>query len=144
MPLSQIAPELKISWDTALINYKSSVNVDLDQIVDLIDCKVTFQKHQIKFTEIVALNLYIRSNSEVPIKIKTISVVLTSNKKAKTYHLTASSCSEYVINPDTKMEELIKNVQATDLMLEFGKCYKLEITANQYEFIENVEIEVSC
>ncbi|CAO1400963.1 unnamed protein product [Diamesa tonsa] len=142
LPLSQIAPELKISWDNALANYKSSVTVDLDQIVDLIDCKVTFQKHQIKFTEIVALNLYIRSNSEVPIKIKSISVVLTTNKKAKIYHLTASLCSEYVINRGTKMEQLIKTVPATDLMLEYGKCYKLEVIANQYEFMENVEIEI--
>lgn len=144
MPLSQIAPELKISWDNALVNYKSSVTVDLDQIVDLIDCKVTFQKHQIKFTEIVALNLYIRSNSEVPIKIKSISVVLTTNRKSKIYNLPASLCSEYVINLVTKTEELIKTVPATDLMLEYGKCYKLEVAANQYEFIENVEIEVSC
>lgn len=87
--------------------------------------------------------MYIRSNSEVPIKIKSISVVLTTNKKAKMYHLTASSCSEYVINPDTKMEQFIKTAPATDIMLEYGKCYKLEVTANQYEFIENVEIEVS-
>lgn len=143
MPQSQIAPELKISWDTALVNYKSSVAVDLDQIVDLIDCKVTFHKHQIKFTDVVALNLYLRSNSEVPIKIKSISVVLTTNKKAKFYFLKASSCTEFIINQDTQLEQEIKTVPAIDLMLECGKCYKFVITANQYEFIENVEIEVN-
>lgn len=115
----------------------------MDQIHGLFDCKVTFRKDQIKFNETVALVLYIRSNSEVPIKLKNISVILTTNKKSKIYRLTANNCSEFVFNSETKSEELLDTKPAKDFLLDPGKCYKLDFEANQYQFMESVEIEVS-
>ena len=140
---SQIAPELKQNWESALGNFKSLVTVDLDVILDLLECKISFQQDQIKFTETVGLNLYIRSNSEVPIKLQEVSVVLSSNKKSKVYKLVANSCKIFKWSSLTKTEELSDEKPATDFILEPKICYKLNFTACQYQFMENVEIEVS-
>ncbi len=110
----------------------------MDQIPGLFDCKVSFQKDQIKFYETIALVLYIRSNSEVPIKLKNISIILTTNKKSKIYRLTANNCSEF-----GKGQELLDTRPARDFLMDPGKCYKLDFQADQYQFMESVEVEIN-
>lgn len=118
------------------------MTVDLDVILDLLECKISFQQDQIKFTDTVGLNLYIRSFSEVPIKLQEVSVILSSNKKSKVYKLVASSSKIFKWSTVTKTEELSDEKPARDFILEPGMCYKLNFTASQYQFMENVEIEV--
>lgn len=75
--------------------------------------------------------------------MKNISIILTTNKKSKVYRLTANNCSEYKINTQTKDESVLETKSAVDFLLEPSKCYKLDFEANQYQFMENVEIDVS-
>lgn len=57
---SQIAPELKTSWDAALANFKSPLVIDLDKMSDLLECFLTFVQPHVKHDESVDLELYIR------------------------------------------------------------------------------------
>lgn len=123
------------------MNYRSPVTVDLDDVPGLIDCKISFQNSQIKFTEMVAIDMYLRSNAEVPIKVKTIAVVLLSNAGTN-YRLLAIKGAEYQFNASTKEEKTLNDFKAEDFLLESGKCFKFELTASQNQFSENLEIGV--
>lgn len=61
-PLShtQIAPELKSVWDSKLSSFKSPVYIDLDNISEIIECVVTFEKSQLKHEEQIRLEVYMR------------------------------------------------------------------------------------
>lgn len=57
---SQIVPELRYEWETALNSFNAKLTHDLDKITKLFDCMVKFEKIQIPHNELVQVNLFIR------------------------------------------------------------------------------------
>lgn len=57
---SQIAPELRINWENSLTNFITPIQVNLDNLCDLLESKITFTKRQIDYDETVQIILYIR------------------------------------------------------------------------------------
>lgn len=117
------------------------MSVNLDDIPKLIDCKFSFKNNQVKFTETTSFYIYLRSNSEVPIKIGKVIAVLTSNNGI-THRLEAATGFIYEFDHSTKTEKLSENFKARDFLLENGKCFKFEIEMKPGQFIENSEITV--
>lgn len=89
----QLVPEIKSKWESTLNALKSPIPVDLDKIHDVVDCKITFNKAQIKCDEPYELYLFIRSNTDVPLKIKKFSIVLWDTKAF--FKLFAKDAGEY-------------------------------------------------
>lgn len=116
--------------------------MNLDDIPKLIDCKFSFNSNQVKFTESTSFSIYLRSNSEVPIKIGKVVAVLTSNNGIN-QKLEAVTGFPYEFDLSTKTEKLGEKFNAKDFILENGKCFKFEIEMKPGQFIENSEITVS-
>lgn len=60
MNQSQIVPELRTSWETALMAFNKMLVFDLDKMTKLFDCMVKFQHNQIMHDGIVCISLFIR------------------------------------------------------------------------------------
>lgn len=116
--------------------------VNLDDIPKLIDCKFSFNSNQVKFTESTSFFIYLRSNSEVPIKIGRINAVLTSNNGIN-QKIEALSGFPYEFDLSSKTEKLGESFKAHDFILENGKCFKFELEMKAGQFIENSEITVN-
>jgi hypothetical protein len=107
----------------------------------LIDCKFSFTSNQVKFTESASFFIYLRSNSEVPIKIRKVVAVLTSNNGIN-QKLEAVSGFPFEFEMTTTTEKLGEKFNAKDFILENGKCFKFELEVKPGQFIENSEITV--
>lgn len=60
MNQSQIVPELKSTWETALLAFNKMLVFDLDKMTKLFDCMVKFDQNQIMHDGVVHINLFIR------------------------------------------------------------------------------------
>lgn len=60
MTQSQIVPELKKQWETAIQAFNTKLTFDMDKLSLLLDCTVRFEKSQIRHDELVRLNLFVR------------------------------------------------------------------------------------
>lgn len=60
MTQSQIVPELRYNWETALATFSTKLTFDLDKFTKLFECMVNFANNQIPHDELVQVNLYIR------------------------------------------------------------------------------------
>lgn len=139
---NQIAPEIKQSWDNSLSSHRWPILVDLDVIPDLIECKSSFHKSRVKPDENVTVKVYLRSNAEVPMKIRRIAIcLLTSSNTNHRYE--AESGAEFEVDISERVERTSNEFRAADFMLESGKCYKFQVEVNPRHFMENVEIGVS-
>lgn len=138
---NQIAPEVKQSWEQVLVNNRSPITVDLDDVPSLIDCKATFRKHQVRLNEAVVVCVYIRSNTDVPIKVRNIAICLLTSLGSN-HRYSAKNGVEYVIDQVTKDEKVLNEFKAEDFIVESGKCFKFELEVNPRQFVENVEIGV--
>lgn len=123
-------------------NYKTPITVNLDDIPKLVDCKFSFKSNQVKFTDPITLSVYVRSNTNVPIKISKIAVILLSNNGAK-QKLEAKVGHEYEVSMSSKTEKLGEPFDARNFILENGKCLKFEMEAKPGQFVENSEITVN-
>lgn len=135
-PLSQqqIVPELKQKWDTTLETLKSPVIIDLDKITDVLDCKITFNKSQIKCDESYHLHLFVRNNTDVPLKVRKFSVVLYDSKQF--YRVFGVEAGEY-----TKRWETLRPM-TSEILLEPEKCYKIVFQGDATQLVENIEIQI--
>lgn len=118
------------------------MNIDLDEIPNLVDCKATFQKNQVRLNEAVVVQVFIRSNSEVPIKVKNIATCLLTSSGSN-HRYTAKKGVEFKFDSTTKTEKILNEFQAEDFILTTGKCFKFELEVNPRQFVENVEVGVS-
>lgn len=139
---NQIAPEIKQSWDEVLLSHRSPVTIELDDIPNLIECKATFIKNQVKLNEAVTVCLYMRSNAEVPIKVRNVATCFVTSTGSNHRYSAKNGC-EYEIEASTKSEKILNEFRAEDFILESGKCFKFELEVNPRQFVENVEIGVS-
>ena len=130
----QLVPEIKSKWESTLNALKSPVPVDLDKIHDVIDCKITFNKAQIKCDDPYELYLFIRSNTDVPLKIKKFSIVLWDTNSL--FKLFAKDAGEY-----TKRWETLRPMRQ-ELLLEPSKCYKIVFEGDKTQFAENIELQI--
>lgn len=133
---SQITPELKQSWENALIGFKTPIMIDLDKISTLFECTLTFEKTQIKYDEIVNLELYIKSKSKVPFKLKNFAIILNDSKS--NYRLAGRSYNAVDKNAIDNNEILLNS----DFMLDPGKLYRINFSSEKYQFMENIELQV--
>lgn len=60
MAQSQIVPELRSSWETALASFNKKLVFDLDKMTKLFDCMAKFEQNQILHDGVVRINLFIR------------------------------------------------------------------------------------
>lgn len=60
MTQSQIVPELRYNWETALASFNTKLSFDLDKITKLFECMVKFENNQIPHDELAQVNLFIR------------------------------------------------------------------------------------
>lgn len=116
--------------------------IDLDDIQQLIECKATFVKNQVRLNEAVVVHVFIRSNSEVPMKVRNIATCLVTSSGSN-HRYSAKKGVEYVFDSATKSEKVLSEFQAEDFILEGGKCVKFELEVNPRQFVENVEVGVS-
>lgn len=92
--------------------------------------------------ENVTVKVYLRSNAEVPLKIRRIAIcLLTSSNTNHRYE--AELGTEFEVDISERVEKTSNEFRAIDFMLESGKCYKFQIEVNPRHFMENVEIGVS-
>lgn len=116
--------------------------MDLDVIPNLIECKSSFEKSRVKPDENVTVKVYLRSNTDVPLKIRRIAIcLLTSSNTNHRYE--AEKGAELEMNIAERVERTSNEFRAVDFMLESGKCYKFQVEVNPRHFMENVEIGVS-
>lgn len=129
---SQITPELKSIWENALTSFKSPIIIDLDKLSDLFDSKITFEKSQIKYEEKIKLELFIRSKMDVPFKLKNFAIFLTDGKTE--FKLNGAEFTEANLNNFQKFEN--------EFMIEPGKCFQIQFYGENYQFMENIELQV--
>lgn len=139
---NQISPEIKQNWEEVLANHRSPITIELDDVPHLIDCKATFQKNQVRLNEAVVIRLYVRSNTDVPIKVRNIATCLLTSSGSN-HRYSAKTGFEYEIDSATKGEKILDEFKAEDFILESGKCFKFELEVNPRQFVENVEVGVS-
>lgn len=139
---NQIAPEIKQSWEEVLANHRPPMNIDLDDFPQLIECKATFQKNQVRLTESVVVQIFVRSNAEVPIKVRSIAICLLTSSGSN-HRYAAKNGVEYEKDHSTKAEKSLKEFKAEDFIFEGRKCFKFELEVNPRQFVENVELGVS-
>jgi hypothetical protein len=118
------------------------MNIDLDEIPQLIDCKATFVKNQVRLNEAVVVQVFIRSNSEVPLKVRNIATCLVTSSGSN-HRYSAKKGVEYIFDSATKSEKVVSEFIAEDFIIENKKCFKFELEVNPRQFVENVEVGVS-
>ncbi|KAG4077438.1 hypothetical protein HA402_002865 [Bradysia odoriphaga] len=132
---SQTAPQLKSQWESALSNFKPPIVIDMDRMSELLECIVTFDSPQCKLDETIELQLFLRSKTEVPLKLRSFSLWLTDSNL--NYKLTTHSFVEVKSNAESNPKAI-----DADFMVEPNKCYKFQFTANEYRFVENTELSI--
>ncbi|XP_058056020.1 trafficking protein particle complex subunit 11 [Anopheles bellator] len=137
---SQNAPELTASWQTALASFSSPIKLDLDRLNDLLECRVTFEKRQIKNDEKLQLRLYVRSMVEVPLKVRNISLLLT-DLKSSSVRIAALQYAEYDGSEESdNNEHRLKAFE--EFILEPDKCYRVVFVGERYLFSESIDVHL--
>uniref|UniRef100_A0A182NIX3 Trafficking protein particle complex subunit 11 n=1 Tax=Anopheles dirus TaxID=7168 RepID=A0A182NIX3_9DIPT len=139
---SLIAPELSNHWQTALASFVSPIKLDLDRLNDLVECRLTFEKRQIKNDEKLQLLLYIRSLTEVPLKLKNFAILLT-DLKSSSVRIAASQYAEYTqaaAGSAVNGEEASRAIE--EFILEPDKCYRIVFVGDRYLFAESVDVHI--
>lgn len=139
---NQIAPEVKQKWEKVLESHRSPITIEMDDIPNLIDCKASFLKNRVRLNEAVTVCIYLRSNAEVPIKVKNIATCLLLSTGSN-HRYSAKNGFEFEIDSATKAEKILSEFKAEDFLLESRKCFKFELEVNPRQFVENVEVGVS-
>uniref|UniRef100_A0A182PS03 Trafficking protein particle complex subunit 11 n=1 Tax=Anopheles epiroticus TaxID=199890 RepID=A0A182PS03_9DIPT len=136
---SLIAPELSNNWQTALASFNTPIKMDLDRLNDLVECRLTFEKRQIKNDEKLQLLLYIRSLTEVPLRLKNFSILLT-DLKSSSVRINASQWAEYTGPSDNA--SLADTKTCEEFILEPEKCYRIVFVGERYLFAESVDVHI--
>lgn len=126
-------------WQSALSKFRSPIQIELDKLTDLFECMVSFDQPQIKHDERVQIQLFVRSRSSIPIKIKTFTIVLADS--SLNFKLQPESYRE--IRPTTDATADDVSFIKDGLILQPQICYRLTFSAGQYKFTENEELSVS-
>uniref|UniRef100_A0A182Y7W1 Trafficking protein particle complex subunit 11 n=1 Tax=Anopheles stephensi TaxID=30069 RepID=A0A182Y7W1_ANOST len=138
---SLIAPELSNSWQTALASFNTPIKLDLDRLNDLVECRLTFEKRQIKNDEKLQLLLYIRSLTEVPLKLKNFSILLT-DLKSSSVRINASQYAEYSGPTDDHHTAESTSKPIEEFILEPEKCYRILFVGDRCLFAESVDVHI--
>jgi hypothetical protein len=86
------------------------------------------------FPEITFFPSIFRSNTDVPLKLANFSVIISDSKS--NIKLNATHFGEHLTNTDEHLD------QFKEFLLEPKKCYKLRFIGEQYQFMENAEVQV--
>ncbi|XP_050073443.1 trafficking protein particle complex subunit 11 [Anopheles maculipalpis] len=138
---SLIAPELSSSWQSALTSFNTPIKLDLDRLNDLVECRLTFEKRQIKNDEKLQLLLYIRSLTEVPLKLKNFSILLT-DLKSSSVRINAVQYAEYAGPADDNIAVDSSSKPIEEFILEPEKCYRILFVGDRCLFAESVDVHI--
>ncbi|KAM7354828.1 trafficking protein particle complex subunit 11 gry [Cochliomyia hominivorax] len=148
VPQNQNAPEVHSLWTEALNNVKSPLQIDLDKLTELIEFCTTFEKFELKNDDIIKLNLVMRLQTDVPLKIRNLQIIITDG--SNNYKLQASQYSK--LNDLLALREHFKDDLNTSQipLQQFEQNFKLEptfyyrllFTTEAQQFLENTQLRV--
>lgn len=139
---NQITPELKQSWETAMSSFRQPIIVDMDKISDLMECRVGFEKSQIKYEDVVKVTLFVQSLVNVPLKLRHFNLIINDSKthyklKAKKYRKLEIGQKYDEITEDFK--DIEKNAE---FMMEPLGIYAITFNGESKQFMENEELQI--
>uniref|UniRef100_A0A6B2EBJ4 Trafficking protein particle complex subunit 11 n=1 Tax=Phlebotomus kandelakii TaxID=1109342 RepID=A0A6B2EBJ4_9DIPT len=131
VPISNYSSPVNMdqNWEYALQGFTNPVIIDLDKICDLFSCDVSFMENQAVFDEEITIELRLKSLTEVPLKIRGISVVLNSPK------LSVKLKAKKVYQSEEELKE-------SELMVLPGNSYRAIFTADSRQFTENDKLSI--
>ncbi|XP_037959317.1 trafficking protein particle complex subunit 11-like [Teleopsis dalmanni] len=148
MPQSQIAPEVRDLWENTFTTIKSPIPIDLDKLTEIFEMCTTFDGAELKTNEEVRVHLIVRLLTDVPIKIRRFSVLLsdgTNNFKLQTSQYSTfsqlSDMREYFINKSTTSPKVLQF--ENDLKLQPNMYYHFLYTTEAQQFLENTQLRVT-
>lgn len=142
---TQIAPELKLSWERTLGAIHKPIILDLDKISELIDVRVTFAAAEIKYEEAAEISLFVHSLIDVPLKLKSFAVIVADSKthyklKARSYRrLNGFQGGEWIAASDAFVDFTANG----EFMLEPKAYYEMTFRGESKQFMENEELQVA-
>uniref|UniRef100_A0A1A9X0V6 Trafficking protein particle complex subunit 11 n=1 Tax=Glossina brevipalpis TaxID=37001 RepID=A0A1A9X0V6_9MUSC len=143
---NQKATALRTTWHENLAKVKSPIHVDLDKLTDIVDMCATFEQIELKHDETICLNLILKLQTDVPLKIRNLYALITDG--ANSFKLPAaqfSTCENMVDLRQSNMEEkTIDNHQQfeSNMKLKPGLYYKFLFTTEAQQFLENTQLRV--
>ncbi|XP_073840968.1 trafficking protein particle complex subunit 11 gry [Musca autumnalis] len=144
IPQNQNAPEVRARWEEALKNVKSPLQIDLDKLTDLMEMCTTFEKLELKNDDVIKLNIILRLQTDVPIKIRNLQVIITDG--SNNYKLQPTHFSKYNdILALRKLNDPANNVQQPyeqNLKLEPTFYHSFSFTTEAQQFLENTQLRV--
>ncbi|XP_013106781.1 trafficking protein particle complex subunit 11 [Stomoxys calcitrans] len=144
VPQNQNAPEVRTLWEESLKKVKSPLPIDLDKLTELLEICTTFEKIEIKNDDIIKLNVILRLQTDVPIKIRNLQVIITDG--SNNYKLQPTQYAKYF-----DLVALRKhNDPATNAYQPYEANLKLEptfyhsflFTTEAQQFLENTQLRV--
>uniref|UniRef100_A0A1B0G1W3 Trafficking protein particle complex subunit 11 n=1 Tax=Glossina morsitans morsitans TaxID=37546 RepID=A0A1B0G1W3_GLOMM len=142
----QKVPVLRSAWEENLAKVKSPIHVDLDKLTDLVDMCATFEQIELKHDETICLNLILKLQTDVPLRIRNLYVLITDG--ANSFKLSAeqfSTCEDMVSLRQSKNEaKAINNHQQFEgnMKLQPGLYYKFLFKTDAEQFLENTQLRV--
>ncbi|XP_055690590.1 trafficking protein particle complex subunit 11 [Lutzomyia longipalpis] len=130
------AVDVTQAWEHALDKFTEPVIVDLDKISDLFACGVSFAESQAIFDEEITIELNIKSLTEVPLKIRGISVVLNSPK------LSVKLKAKKVIQFTPTSNEAGEELKDPELMVVPEAAYRALFSVDSRQFTENDKLTI--
>ncbi|XP_058981914.1 trafficking protein particle complex subunit 11 [Musca domestica] len=144
IPQNQNAPEVRARWEEALKGVKSPLQIDMDKLTDLMDICSTFEKLEIKNDDVIKLNLILRLQTDVPIKIRNLQVIITDD--SNNYKLQPTHISRYYDIVDLrKLNDPANNAlqpYEQNLKLEPTFYHSFSFTTEAQQFLENTQLRV--
>uniref|UniRef100_A0A1B0BI35 Trafficking protein particle complex subunit 11 n=1 Tax=Glossina palpalis gambiensis TaxID=67801 RepID=A0A1B0BI35_9MUSC len=143
---NQKVPVLRSAWEENLAKVKSPIHVDLDKLTDLVDMCATFEQIELKHDETICLNLILKLQTDVPLRIRNLYVLITDG--ANSFKLSAeqfSTCEDMVHLRQSKNEvKAINNYQQFEgnMKLQPGLYYKFLFKTDAEQFLENTQLRV--
>ncbi|XP_061402767.1 trafficking protein particle complex subunit 11-like [Musca vetustissima] len=144
IPQNQNAPEVRARWEDSLKTVKSPLQIDMDKLTDLMEICTTFEKLELTNDDVIKLNIILRLQTDVPIKIRNLQVIITDG--SNNYKLQPTHISKYSdILALRKLNDPANNIQQPyeqNLKLEPSFYHSFSFTTEAQQFLENTQLRV--
>ncbi|XP_075159390.1 trafficking protein particle complex subunit 11 gry [Haematobia irritans] len=145
VPQNQNAPEVRTIWENVLKNVTSPINIDLDKLTELMEICTTFEKIELKNDDIIKLSVILRLQTDVPIKIRNIQVIITDG--SNNYKLQPTQVGIYsdLLALRNMLNDATNNTlqpYEQNLKLEPSIYHRFLFTTEAQQFLENTQLRV--